>query len=194
MKLLKGIVETGIIQADAIVNLIAGGIDQVSGRVLTDQLIIQSQNTVSLLSESNDINILSAQIETGNLIFTNKNQITAQNLIAANVNLSSKTGSINAASIFAENALILNAGDTINKTEGTITAEDAILKAANGIGTQDNSFTIEVNRLDIVNTTSGNIYISNTGELNLIDLNKDGKAIDNAGGGSIETHSPLNVL
>jgi hypothetical protein len=188
-----------------------GNIKQENGEIKAGTTNFTSLGDVNFINGSNDVGVLSAKAQNINYKDTNtieidnitvnatitvlaQNQITAQNLIAANVNLTSKTGSINAASIFAENALILNAGDTINKTEGTITAEDAILKAANGIGTQDNSFTIEVNRLDIVNTTSGNIYISNTGELNLIDLNNDGKAIDNAGGGSIETHSPLNVL
>lgn len=90
------------------------------------------------------------------------------------------------------NSLKLSA-DQIKDTFGEIKAHEAIIQAVNGIGDKDNPLSLVVNRLDVSNTGNGDIYISNKGELNLVDLNQDGKAVINTGQGSIETHSPLNI-
>jgi hypothetical protein len=100
-------------------------------------------------------------------------------------------GNIETGMIQSSDRLIIEA-DSINQASGTTSAYEAILTASNGIGTIDNPLNMIVNRLDVVNT-NGDVYISNQGELNLVDLNGDGNAIINAGGGSIETHSPMNI-
>jgi hypothetical protein len=118
--------------------------------------------------------------------------ITIQNISAQDITISSTNHSIIADAINVNNSFTLSA-DQIKDTFGEIKAHEAIIQAVNGIGDKDNPLSLVVNRLDVSNTGNGDIYISNKGELNLVDLNQDGKAVINKGQGSIETHSPLNI-
>jgi hypothetical protein len=72
-------------------------------------------------------------------------------------------------------------------------SQSLILKTKEGIGTEDNAFKTSVEQLDAANSTNGDIYISNVGKLNLVDLDGDNMAISNAGGGIIETLSPMTI-
>ncbi|ETR66112.1 MAG: hypothetical protein OMM_13237, partial [Candidatus Magnetoglobus multicellularis str. Araruama] len=81
----------------------------------------------------------------------------------------------------------------VNQLEGKIAANQLQLNTLYGAGTETNYLETQVKQLDVVNQYSGGIYISNTGQLILKNLNYDNRAIDNMGGGRILTDDALII-
>jgi filamentous hemagglutinin family protein len=92
--------------------------------------------------------------------------------------------------ITAQNGSIAQSGTAI-----TVIANSLVASAANGIGSA-NALLTEVSNLQAKNTSSGNIKVSNEGDINLTDLSGWGFAILNSGSGNvdIEAHSSINVM
>jgi hypothetical protein len=80
-----------------------------------------------------------------------------------------------------------------NGADDNISATNLILSAATGIGSGD-ALETKVTNLQATNSTSGNIEISNTGSLTLVDILTLGYAVRNLGGEvNIQTSSPMAV-
>jgi hypothetical protein len=67
------------------------------------------------------------------------------------------------------------------------------LIAKEGIGTSDTMISTDIAIIDVMNTDTGNIYINNASALTLADLNADGQAIQNSGGGQIVSAETLTI-
>ncbi|ETR67452.1 MAG: hypothetical protein OMM_11585, partial [Candidatus Magnetoglobus multicellularis str. Araruama] len=77
------------------------------------------------------------------------------------------------------------AGQAIIDKPGLITANAAIIKAVEGIGSQSDYLTLDINYLDAANLTSNSIFINNTKSLTIADLDQDSRAIINNGNADI---------
>ena len=82
---------------------------------------------------------------------------------------------------------IIDGGGSIDMSGGG----DLILLAGSGIGTNANFLKTQASNLDIRNTAAGGVFVENTGELTLTDL--DAAPAVMAGGGVIRASSPLNI-
>jgi len=191
--------DADIIAGNGLIHLTAEG--SISGSQDLDYLDFNDESNVwassgagiiKLYGEGN-LTIQTASSDNGIVDIIAEKQLIAQNIKSNEVTLTAKEGSIIADNIVVNDKITLNAGDKIKDTDGSISSNKAILNASNGIGEQDNSLDLSVSNLDIMNASIGNIYISNIGELNLIDLDNDSKAIETSGSVSIETHSPVNI-
>ncbi|ETR66884.1 MAG: hypothetical protein OMM_12217, partial [Candidatus Magnetoglobus multicellularis str. Araruama] len=125
---------------------------------------------------------------------TADNRIIANFIDAQNIHLST-SDELEANQISANDKIVIQAKEIISSSQNSlITAQSLLLKSEAGIGSSNIAIKTSVAQLDAENATSGDIYISNIGSLNLVDLDSDNIAINNAGGGIIETHSPMTIL
>jgi hypothetical protein len=117
----------------------------------------------------------------------------ANRISSQNIDLST-SDVLEAGQITASNEIHIQSESIISSSQNPlVSAQSLILKTKEGIGTEDNAFKTSVKQLDAANSTNGDIYISNVGKLNLVDLDGDHMAVSNAGGGIIETHSPMTI-
>jgi hypothetical protein len=117
----------------------------------------------------------------------------ANRISAQNIDLST-SDILEVGQITAINEIFIQSESIMSSSQNSlVSAQSLILKTKDGIGTEDNAFKTSVEQLDAANSTNGDIYISNVGKLNLVDLDGDNMAISNAGGGTIETHSPMTI-
>jgi hypothetical protein len=117
----------------------------------------------------------------------------ANRISSQNIDLST-SDILEAGQITASNEIFIQTESIMSSSQNPlVSAQSLILKTKDGIGTEDNAFKTSVEQLDVANSTNGDIYISNVGKLNLVDLDGDNMAISNAGGGTIETHSPMTI-
>jgi hypothetical protein len=181
-------------------------------RVKADNVNLTSING-SILADGNrsiiDIDSMNVEMTAANEIkdinFANQASITATgdkiSLIADKdlmlVNLSASQISVNSNQQLAVGQLTANEVDLkasqINQIDGQIRANQLQLNTLYGAGTETNYLETQVTLLDVVNQYSGDIYISNIGQLILKNLNDDNRAIDNIGGGRILTDDSLII-
>ncbi|ETR69040.1 MAG: hypothetical protein OMM_09933, partial [Candidatus Magnetoglobus multicellularis str. Araruama] len=138
----------------------------------------------------------------GRIQITTDGKITAEKVQATdNIILQSTNDQVLIGNISTDGDITITAGDniqaldieTIEKSFGQITGKDVSISAFNGVGTADKALSVEVNRLDIVNRSTGDIYIQGQGDLTLADLTGQGKSIDNRNGGVISTSGNLTI-
>jgi filamentous hemagglutinin family protein len=88
--------------------------------------------------------------------------------------------------ISSANAVTLSSGGTVSTSNGTITAATLAIKAATGVGSLSSPLNTAVGSLQVTNSTSGDIAVSNTGgPLTIADLGSLGHGILQTGSGSI---------
>jgi hypothetical protein len=122
-----------------------------------------------------------------------ENDIIAQQVVNVDINndqlndiiLTTSKGSIEAYELSSYNNLKLTAGQSIIDKPGLISGKDAILSSVSGMGSISNVLTLDVNRLDAYNQSSNGIFVTNTKDLNLSDLNNDIFAVRNDSDGDI---------
>jgi hypothetical protein len=125
---------------------------------------------------------------------TAEKRIVASIIDAQNIQLST-SDMVEANQMTADNRIVIQSEGIMSSSQSSmIISQSLVLKSETGIGISGNSLNTSVDQLDAENTTIGDIYISNTGKLDLVDLDGDNMAINNAGGGIIETHSPMTIL
>ncbi len=174
-------------------------------------------------STTADSSILSSttifdQLELGNLII--RTGTGGMNLEAGNITIDATiTAPANNSSLTLEahNDIVVNAdidfsassGDVMLKADGIdsndigaisgtgkiiLDSGGLFLSAASGIGTSvQQPINTETSKVDIVNTTSGDVFISNEGALVLIDLNIDGFSLSSTGEADITSDDRLIV-
>jgi len=164
------------------------------------KIIARSTNEGSINIQSpGDISLLSLETTDGDIYVKADGSIQALNMTTGDLgdneplvlSLSSKE-KIYTGLIKADDYVYINA-DKIEHQLGSITAKQAVISAWNGIGTDDQSLRLNVNQLDASTRMSGDIYIHNLGDLELIDLTGQGQAVINAGGGEIRTDGQLTI-
>lgn len=154
-----------------------GNITVNAGGAITVNQTVEAFNdgNVSLTAATGDIT-LNADVNSGD------NSIMPVGQGSGLISLTATAGSIN------------SGGGTINAQGTTGAGGSLALSAATGIGSGGNALGTSVINLDVVNGAN-DVFITNSGELNLVDLGVDGNsdAVTNAGGGIITASSPLNV-
>jgi hypothetical protein len=123
----------------------------------------------------------------GNIHTIAQNDIIAEHVVngGSDMAINSIAGSIEVHVIQASDKLRLNAGQAIIDKAGLITANAAIIKAVEGIGSQSDYLTLDINDLDAANLSSNSIFINNTKALTLMDLDQDSRAMINDGNADI---------
>src|SRR5262249_30989151 len=153
----------------------AGALTNEAGTSLTvTGLATLTATTITLGNNVGDAIDFAALTTNTSAVNGNQN-ITETNGIAG-LNLSAGTGAI---------TLITGGSLTDNDATDDFVAADLILQTAAGIGTAANPINTNVNRLDVNNTTSGGIFVSDTaGGLTLADLGgANSNAVSGVGGG-----------
>ncbi|ETR70836.1 MAG: hypothetical protein OMM_02943 [Candidatus Magnetoglobus multicellularis str. Araruama] len=128
-------------------------------------------------------------------------KITAENIISGDANddehhdisIKNTSGSVDLETITTDHLLTVSTKSEILSTSGKISGVAAILSASGGIGSSDDALTVNVGQLDISNRMSGDIYIHSTNDLSLIDLTDDSRAVNNFGGGHIQSDQNLTI-
>ncbi|KPA13220.1 hypothetical protein MHK_006526, partial [Candidatus Magnetomorum sp. HK-1] len=194
--------ESDIISGAKNVSLIAAndinGLELASGTTLT----AKSQQAGSInIRGLGDINLNNVETVDGSVDIVADGQINAFIVTSAdtnddnshNISLTNTNGNIEVGTISADHIVKLTAKGAIIAAAGNITGFGAILSASGGIGNIDNKFNMNVSQLDLINKKSGDIYIKNSKDMTLIDLNNDKKAVNNFGGGIIESLHSLTI-
>ena len=103
-------------------------------------------------------------------------------------------GTITVGEITTDHQLKLTAGNAIEgMASNSLSAQEAILIAISGIGTSYTMLASDIAIIDVINTDTGSIYMNNASALTLADLNADGQAIQNSGGGQIVSAETLTI-
>ncbi len=173
-------------------------------------------NSINIIAD--DLNLYSAEgIGSGSILEIAVDVLNAENTTSGNIEIDN-TGNLFAESVINDGAdikinvhsdlslgTVQAAGNTVELTaDGAITDGDdtqvdilsnaAVLSAVKGIGS-GNALETEISSLQATNTHSGDIELDNQGDLDLVDLESLGYAVQNAGAGTIEitAHSALTV-
>ncbi|WP_145362915.1 choice-of-anchor Q domain-containing protein [Stratiformator vulcanicus] len=133
-------------------------------------------------------------------------KIIAQSVVANGGSVEMRaTGAVEVGSITSDGVtgVTITSGEAItdgsaDDSAANIIAGQAILNAATGIGSAaaNGDLNTTVSQLDLTNTTSGGVFITNAGALELIDLDGDAATRRDgnfAGGGVITATSPLTI-
>ncbi len=178
----------GMITANNLILIASTGIGTSANNILTDVTTVAAET---------------ASVVTGDIFINEKDTTTADGLTIGSVTIDGNTvtgidssasnglikvtvdtnnllinNAVNAGSGNVE--LIATAGSITDTGAPGITGTQLILKAANGIGIEPgNPLDTTVSQLDAVNTTNNDINISNTGDLELKDLNADTFSVQN---------------
>jgi filamentous hemagglutinin family protein len=155
-------------------------------------------------NDKDDVNLLNVVANDGKIDVTAGGTITATNVVSStdhddnDITLTATAGNIGLANVNAGTTagdviVDAQAGAVTDAGAGTVTAEDLIITAVNGVGDGD-AVETAVTNLDVTNVNN-NIEIANTGELNLVDLGAGDPGSINNGAGDIiiSAASPLNV-
>jgi hypothetical protein len=101
---------------------------------------------------------------------------------AGNIDVTNASAGINAGG----NAVVLRSGGSVTTSAGTITGSTLEINAATGVGSLGIPLSTSVGSLQVTNSTSGDISVSNTGSaLTIADIGSLGYGIQQTGSGNI---------